>query len=369
MGAHLKNTIALGYKDQVVLSPHIGDLDTPEALDGLNEVVKTLPRFLEKAPGIVAIDMHPDMHSSRLGRMFAKEYELPLVEVQHHHAHALSCMAENSLDEAIAVVFDGTGLGTDGRIWGGEVFHLKPGKISHLATFSGAPLPGGDAAILRPGRQLFARWIQAGVPVPEQWLSKLFQEKESALVIEQQIQRALNTPITTAAGRVFDSFSTWLGISPEITTYDGQAAIRLEAIARYAEGGSLPHLPDLRNNIKGNQLEIDWQSFFTELAQLPQPDKAQLPHWALAFHVRMAEAAHQMITHARQLHDTRDICLSGGVFMNRVLCERLNELLKEDDLLVHIQRQVPPNDGGISLGQVCYTSGAYESVSKPKKDN
>ncbi len=362
MGAHLKNTIAVGYNDQVVLSPHIGDLDTPEAVDSLANVVETLPQFLEMTPDVIAVDLHPDMHSSRLGGAYARQHGLPVVEVQHHQAHALSCMAEHALDEALALVFDGTGLGTDGRIWGAELFHVDPQSIHHLGSFSGAPLPGGDAAILRPGRQLLARWIQGGIPLTESRLKTLRLDSETANVIQQQIQQNLNTPTTTAAGRVFDAFSAWLGLAPECTTYDGQAAIRSESCARQAQGGGGSYLPEFRVVRSDGFLEIDWQPFFTQLAAIPQPGEGEQAACALGFHMRMAEAAHLMIIHARQQYMTKDVCLSGGVFMNRLLCDRLVPLLKEEGMRVHLHRKVPPNDGGIALGQVCYVARCDDSV-------
>lgn len=356
MGAHLKNTIAAGYNDQVVLSPHIGDLDTPEAVDSLGEVVGNLPRFLEMTPDIIAVDLHPDMHSSRLGRSFAKQHGLPVVEVQHHQAHALSCMAENALEEALALVFDGTGLGTDGRIWGAELFYIDPQSIKHIGGFSGAPLPGGDNAILRPGRQLLARWIQGGVPPTEPALDALGLDRETATVIDQQIHKELNTPITTAAGRVFDAFSAWLGIAPGCTTYDGQAAIRLESCARQVQGSGKLQIPEFQLVENDRFLEVDWQPFFTELASTPRPEKAERPAWAFRFHARIAEAAHGMLMHALQDIKTKEVCLSGGVFMNRLLCELLVPQLKKEGMRVHLQRRIPPNDGGISLGQVCYVA-------------
>ena len=163
MGAELKNCISLAYDKEVVISPHIGDLETPEAVDGLKSVVKCFPDFLKKKPDIIAVDLHPDMRSTRIGQELAEDMNIPVIKVQHHHAHAVSCMTEHGLNEALALVFDGTGLGTDGTIWGAEALYVNETGFSRLATFSPVPLPSGDAAVYHPIRQLVARFNMAGI--------------------------------------------------------------------------------------------------------------------------------------------------------------------------------------------------------------
>jgi len=352
MGSHLKNTIAFGYKDEIILSPHVGDLDTPEALDSLNEIVDSLPRFLGHDPEVVAVDFHPDYHSSRLGRAIAEAGSLPIIEVQHHHAHALSVMAEHGLEEALVLVFDGTGLGLDGKIWGAELFHIDPDHITHPASFLAAPLPGGDAAILRPARQLMARWLQAGISPPNKWFQKTNIEPSFEAILQQQIKHKLNTPETTAAGRVFDAFSAWLGIAPPHATYDGQSPIRLEALASRSTLAESRILPDFMTYQLNDQLLIDWRSFFSFLTTIPVPDESKAASLALEFHKRMAEAAHSMVMFASEKISSKVVCLSGGVFMNRILCSFLAPMLEGEGYRVLQHQRVPPNDGGISLGQV-----------------
>ncbi len=189
MGAGLKNTVCLGFDNEAVLSPHIGDLETPEALDGLELVARKFPGYFGRIPELIAVDLHPDMQSSRLGRKLAGELGVPVVEVQHHHAHALSAMCEHRLEEAIAIVFDGTGLGTDGTIWGGELLHVDGNGWERLGTFAPSELIGGDAAVLRPALQLIARFFRAGLEVDGEWVSRLGVQRNELDIWRTQWER------------------------------------------------------------------------------------------------------------------------------------------------------------------------------------
>lgn len=349
MGAELKNAIAVGYDAKVVLSPHVGDLDTPEAFDGLRRVVETLPAFLQRTPECVAVDLHPDMHSSILGRELANQRELPLVEVQHHHAHAAGCLAEHGCDSGLALAFDGTGLGTDGNIWGAELLDCHGPGFTRLATFRGVPLPGGDAAVIRPARQLVARWLDAGIDVSGQQLAEIGVSPEELATWEQQCVKGVNAPATHAAGRVFDAFAVLLGVTPRHTTYDGQAAIRLEALAKRDSGTDRIDLPFSAAE-DDRMLVVDWREAFrraTEARRSPEQGAA----WALALHRAIARAATEMVSYGFSRAPSRTVALSGGVFMNRVLNDMLVPQLEAIGAEVLIHRETPPNDGGISFGQ------------------
>ncbi|PIE53189.1 carbamoyltransferase HypF, partial [Candidatus Fermentibacteria bacterium] len=200
MGAELKNTICLGFDNEAVLSPHTGDLETPEALDGLEQVVKNFPEYFGKAPDTIVTDLHPDMHSTRLGMRLAAELGVPLLQVQHHYAHALAIMCEHRLKEAVALVFDGTGLGTDGTIWGGELLHVRETEWTRLGTLAPAILPGGDAAVLRPAIQLIARFWQQGLAVDKRWQRRLGVTSEELRLWKTQFERRINCYTTHAAG-------------------------------------------------------------------------------------------------------------------------------------------------------------------------
>ena len=355
MGAELKNTIAVGAGAEVFLSPHVGDLEAPEAVEGLRQVVESLPRFLELAPEVVAVDLHPDLHSTRLGRDVAGRLGLPVVEVQHHHAHAAACMAEHGLDEALALVFDGTGLGPDGTIWGAELLHVAPGRYARLGTFAAVPLPGGDAAVAEPRRQLVARWLAAGLEIPPAWLERLMLDEGRMHLWRAQIQRRIHTPLTRGAGRLFDAFAVALGVAPERTTYEGQSAIRLEACARRAAGrpDRFPAAPFAAVERDG-LLEVDWSELFRFAAELPPGPPEPL---AFAFHEAVAEAAARMAEYGIARTGVREVVVSGGVFMNRLLNEQLFPRLGKLGAKTSNPWKVPPNDGGIALGQAVIAGG------------
>ncbi len=350
MGAELKNTICLGFDDQAVISPHIGNLETPEALDGLEQVADSFPVYFSKTPEVIAVDPHPDMHSSRLGRKLAKKFNIPVMEIQHHYAHAMSVMCENGLEEAIALVFDGTGLGTDGTIWGGELLHVHRDGWKRLGTFAPAELVGGDAAVHRPARQLVARFWQQGLEIDPRWRNRLGVNEYELAIWKTQYEKRLNTFTSHAAGRVFDAFSAGLAISPERVSYEGQAAIWLEDFAFRCGSGVLPDLGfDTRD--KSGLFVVDLSPIFLSLHR-EFPEEEEVFTWAAAFHNTMVKAALAMVGSARLKTAGLPVVLSGGVMMNRFFVSRLTDELRKRKIDVYTHSLVPPNDGGISLGQV-----------------
>lgn len=355
MGAELKNTIAVGQGEEIVLSPHVGDLETPEAINGLEQLAECFPVFLHKTPEVVAVDLHPDMHSTILGRQLARHADLEVIEVQHHFAHAASVMAEYGCSECLALVFDGTGLGTDHTIWGAELIHAQTNTFRRLATFAPVALPGGDTAVREPFRQVVARFLEAGIVLKDEMLARFGLSSEEVRIWAEQIKRGLNAPMSHAAGRVFDAFSAGLGFSPGVITYEGQAAILLETAACSSlPGESVPELRFSLRDEKGMML-VDWSEAFVQLfAQdaIFSRDAA----WAMAVHRAVAKAALAMVEYGFASKSTRTVALSGGVFMNRILTTLVSSMLEERGIEVLIHREIPPNDGGISAGQA-YIAG------------
>ena len=349
MGAELKNTVAVGFEDRVVISPHVGDLETPEALDGLERVARSLPQFLERRAERVAVDLHPDMHATVLGRRIAAERGLPVVEVQHHHAHAAAALAEQGEEAGLALVMDGTGLGPDGTLWGAELLAVDPSGCRRLATFAPVPLPGGDAAVRRPARQVVARWLDAGVELTGERMRRLGVSMEEAAVWRQQCVQKVNAPLTHAAGRVFDAFSAVLGLAPETATYEGQSAIRLEAAARRSSRRDVPHLPFAQAE-KGGLLVIDWAEAFALLADA-RLIAGREDDWAYGEHSSIADAAVAMVTFGLSRGAACPVALSGGVFMNRILTDLVTQRLEALGVRVLLHRRIPPNDGCIAVGQ------------------
>lgn len=355
MGAEIKNTVALGFENRVVISPHIGDLETPEAVSSLRVAANRLPYFFNRKPEIIAVDAHPDMHSTRVGREIAVELGVPLVEIQHHAAHSAACLAEHGEKSGLVLVFDGTGLGTDGTIWGAELFYLEDGKTKRLATFLPTRLPGGDAAVTQPVRQLVARLIDSGVDVFKFFESESLASQEDIAVWQQQCYANLNAPFSHSAGRLFDSFSVMLGFAPERVTYDGQSAIRLEAAAaRYGE----THAEKLPFSCieKDDLFFIDWTLSFRMLADMTsRKDKAE--ELAMSAHYAIADAAIKMIEYGMVKTGRDSVGLSGGVFMNRILNRLVLRRLKAAGVKALVHSRVPPNDGCISFGQAVIAGG------------
>ena len=349
MGTDMKNTITVAYDDCAVISPHIGDLETPEALDSLENVAKNLPLFLKKKPLLVAVDMHPDMRSTMLGKQIAQAMAIPVTEVQHHHAHAAACLAENGLDRGLSLVFDGTGMGTDGTIWGAELLSIENSEFRRLSTFSGVPLPGGDIAVRNPVRQLVSRFIKCGLNISGDWKTRLgISDSEISLWTRQCID-SINAPVTHAAGRLFDSFSTLLGFATQRITYEGQPAIRLEAAAHKFRGTHVPQLPFTTIEHEGKLL-IDWNDTFVMLSDI-KVFRGREIEYAMAVHHAVKAAALQMVAYGLSKTFARTIALSGGVFMNRILNDILIPEIENMGVEVVIHRITPPNDGCISFGQ------------------
>lgn len=356
LGSELKNTLCLGYDDEAVLSPHIGDLETPQAIDALSLVLERLPEFFCREPEAVAVDLHPDLHSTRLGRAYAQARGLPVVEVQHHVAHAAAVMAEHGARRSLALVCDGTGLGTDGTIWGGELLQVEPLEWKRLGTLAPAPLPGGDAATRHPARQLAARWLASGQEVGSVWRERLGLSEAELETWKLQIDRHLNSPSTHAAGRLFDAVSALLGTCPPRVTFEGQAAVWLEAAARQDQAGDLGTSPYTMESSNG-LWTVDFSPFFNAMLETP-PSKERVGSLARAFHEAFAESLCALAERGRDSTGIGTVALCGGVMMNRLLVTSLARRLHSSRFEVLLPRELPVNDGGISFGQVVLAGGA-----------
>jgi hydrogenase maturation protein HypF len=323
VGAELKSTFCVARGSQAFLSPHLGDLDSEPAYRAFRTDLRLYLDMLGTEPAAVACDMHPDYLSTR----WASEQELPLVEVQHHHAHAAACLAEHGEPgPALALVFDGTGYGTDGSLWGGELLHCDLGSFERLAHLEPVPLPGGEAAIREPWRSAGAYLERAGRPVPfEGWP-----------LVRQSL--AVNAPLSSGMGRLFDAVSALLGLRERVT-YEGQAAIELEWLADGSEAE--PYGCRVQGGgIRGSDLVA---AVYDDLAAgRPRPEIAA------AFHEGVAAAA---ATACEQAGGPATVALSGGSFQNLRLLRSVRRRLERLGFRVLSHRLVPPNDGGISYGQ------------------
>ena len=359
-GAEMKSTFCLTRDDHAFLSQHIGDLENAETLEHFNNTVSLYKRLFHIEPEIIAADIHPDYLSTR----YAQERAgggIKLVAVQHHHAHIVSCMVDNGVEKpVIGVSFDGTGMGDDGHIWGGEFLVADYRGFTRMGHLEYLPLPGGDAAIKRPYRTATGYILSllgeaalndfAGRPQSAFIASKLETE-----IIARQIERKLNTPLTSSMGRLFDAVSALAGIRDEID-YEGQAAVELE-MAAYNE--------DLKDD-QGYPCPIiaEGEMKIVLLADLLTAITEELTRGvsagkiSLKFHNTIARMTGEMCRRLAAETGIDRVALSGGVFQNRLLLRKTVKLLEDSGFQVFTHRQVPCNDGGISLGQAVIASFA-----------
>jgi hydrogenase maturation protein HypF len=366
VGAHLKNVVGLGFGSEVVLSQHVGDLETPEALAAFECVVSDLLRLWEAKPVAIAHDLHPDYLSTRWALRAAagdesegplppvildaaREGRLRLVGVQHHHAHLASCLAENEAEgPALGVTWDGTGYGTDGTVWGGE-FLLGDAagytRVAHLRPFR---LPGGDAAVKEPRRAalalLFELFGEAALGRDDLSPVASFSGAERPL-LARMLTTGTRSPVTTSAGRLFDAVAALVGLHPN-AGFEGQAAMALEALANPSERGAYP-FPLGGAAASGTPATLDWGPLILALLE----DGAHGVGAAIRS-ARFHNALVDGIAAVARLAGAPRVALSGGCFQNRLLVERASERLVADGFQVLTHRLVPPNDGGIALGQV-----------------
>ncbi len=354
VGAHLKNTIALSVGRQVFLSQHIGDLDTPEACAAFERVIADFLRLYEVQPLSIAHDLHPDYFSTRWARQAAEPSPAELVPVQHHHAHLASCLAENEVEgPVLGVIWDGTGYGPDGTVWGGEFLWGDAAgfeRVAHLRTFR---LPGGEAAVKEPRRTaLGVLWEHFGPQALEwEYLAPVaaFSLSDRRL-LQRMLEREVNSPLTSSAGRLFDAVAALVGLRQEIR-FEAQAAMMLEYAVDEMVTDAYP-LP----MSKSQPLVLDWGPLLEALlADLRQ--RVSVGEMAARFHNALVEG---MVSVAQAVGAKR-AALSGGCFQNRILLERAYQRLTDAGLRVYVHQRIPPNDGGISLGQVAVAAQKIEN--------
>jgi len=342
-GAELKSTFCLAKGSRAWVGHHIGDLKNYETLRSFEEGVAHFERLFSVTPELVAHDEHPDYLSTAYAR--AREH-VTLVGVQHHHAHLAACLAEHGeTGPAVGAIYDGTGYGSDGAVWGGE---LLVGDLAHCERaghLRSVRLPGGERAIREPWRMACA-WLVAvhgaepalppmlsGAVTPARWSA-----------IARLALGGLAAPETTSVGRLFDAVAALCGLRPTVT-YEGQAAIELEAVAEDGEHGAYP-----LEVVEGTRIELDARATVEHVARDARAG-AGAPVIAARFHAAVAHATARACALAAQRHGTRTVVLSGGVFQNRLLLERTAAELLAVGLRVLTPERLPPGDGGIAYGQ------------------
>ncbi|MHC1741243.1 MAG: carbamoyltransferase HypF [Anaerolineaceae bacterium] len=353
-GAELKNTFCLTREDYAFLSPHIGDLENYETLRSYELNIEHFKHLFRIDPQTIVADLHPDYLSTRFAQSYAQDHSLELIQVQHHHAHIASCLADNDWDTSepvIGLAFDGTGLGTDGVIWGGEVFIGGYAGFSRRFHLEAMPLPGGDTSTRHPARIALAYLHASSI----EWEPELPSVKdlcaEERTVLRSQLAHKINTPMTTSLGRLFDAVSAVIGVR-QLTSYEGQAAIEFENICDANEESAYRFDVEGENILIGpllDQIIRDWHS------------NTPNPMISARFHNGLANLIFEICQLIRSETTLKTVAFSGGVWQNITLLNKSLARLEQAGFDTLIHQQVPTNDGGICLGQAMIAAYARKN--------
>jgi len=345
-GAWLKNTVCLTRGFEAFVSQHIGDLDHAGARQMLDETVAYLCDILDVQPQAVAHDLHPDFYSTQFAQTYAAQRNLPLIAVQHHHAHIAAICAEHHVTEPVlGLALDGVGLGTDGGAWGGELLRVEGVNCERLGHLAPLSMPGGDRAAREPWRMAAA--VLFDLHRGEE-IAHRFPAQPATVTVHEMLQKKLNCVTTTSMGRLFDAAAGLLKVS-EIQSHEGQAAMLLEGLAErhgrvesLQAGYTLTPFPLMG---EGGAV-LDFRPLLAELANCKNA-----AYGAALFHATLAEGLSAWVQRAATQSNIKQVALGGGCFLNNVLSQVLADNLSAHGLRVLTAQQVPPNDGGIALGQ------------------
>ena len=361
MGGELKNTFCLLRNGQAILSQHLGDLENAAAFKAYQDTLNLYLNLFEHQPEAIAIDLHPEYLSSKLGKELAAANQIKLYNIQHHHAHIAACMAENGIPldspPILGIALDGLGYGEDGTLWGGEFLLADYRSFKRLATFKPVAMIGGVQAIKQPWRNTYAQllsafsWDDLKNKYGNLELVKFLEQKPLNL-LNQLREKRINSPLTSSVGRLFDAVAAAIGICRQECSYEGQAAIEMEALVNknllnnHKETLNYPFNLDILDSIYCIDPRPMWQALLHDLQQ-------QIPQAIIAtkFHKSLANAIVKMVNHLCQENVINQVVLSGGVFQNCILLELVTTRLQTLGFNVLTHSLVPPNDGGLSLGQ------------------
>jgi hydrogenase maturation protein HypF len=353
LGGHFKNTICLTRAQEAFVSQHLGDTDNAPTRRLVDEAIEHWQAILAVRPAAIACDLHPDYASSVLAARLAADQAVPLVTVQHHHAHIAAVLAEHRFDgPALGVALDGIGLGTDGSLWGGELLRVDGADCRRIAHLRALPLAGGDAAAREPWRMGAAALHLLGMTAQ---IRERYASQPAARHLGQVLERELNCPMTTSMGRWFDAAAGLLGTC-SLSSYEGQAAMQLEALAQ--RRGPARGFEGLYSIDRDGQLDL-----LPVLASLV--DEFDAPRGAARFHAALVEALDAWIAHHAAIAGLDVVALGGGCFLNAIVSRELPRKLAARRLRVLTAQQVPANDGGLSLGQAWVAQRALQGADRP----
>lgn len=388
VGGHLKNTIALGLGSQAVITPHVGDLDNVLSVEVHKRAIRDLVDFFQVTPDVLACDLHPDYASTWHAERLALDWDIPLVPVQHHHAHVAACMAEHRLDgPVLGFSWDGTGYGTDGTVWGGEVLECEGTDFRRIARLRKFALPGGDRAVREPRRSALGVLFEILPDKAAEYVAEWFTRSELDTLLAM-LDRSVHCPRSSSMGRLFDAVAALCGL-PAVISFEGQAAMALEFAADWQVEDAYP-LPLIVGGVSDGDPERatgaargGGRAIDGPLSPSETPPTVSLSHrtpavadWeplvravlsdraagepvrriSARFHNALAELA---VTIASRWGGSR-VALSGGCFQNALLTERVRAGLLSAGFEVYTHRNVPPGDGGIALGQLIIAARRIE---------
>jgi hydrogenase maturation protein HypF len=348
VGAHLKNSIALHSGKNIFISQHIGDLETTEAYSAFERVIHDFQVLYRATPSLIVSDIHPDYISTH----FAEKSGIKLDQIQHHHAHIMSCVAENKINgNVLGVAWDGSGYGTDGTIWGGEFLLTNEKSYERVATFRNFKLPGGEKAIKEPRRTAIGILYELFGDdfISHNYLSPIKSFSKSELHnLATMLKKGINSPATSSAGRLFDAVASIIGISQQVS-FEGKAAMELEwALGDAQIDETYEYLKD-KSEIRNPKSEIiiDWSLTILNILE-DVKRKIDVATISAKFHNTLVEI---IVDIAKRIGE-KQVVLSGGCFQNKYLTERAVHRLESEGFKPYWHQRVPPNDGGISLGQI-----------------
>jgi len=351
LGAEQKNSFCIGKGYQAIMSQYIGDLKNGSTFDFFTETIDRFSDLFRFRPGLIACDLHPDYLSTQYANMLEQKLNIPLIMVQHHHAHITSCMAEHGIDEkVIGVSLDGTGFGTDGNLWGGEFLIADLIDFSRFSHFEYVPLPGGEKAISEPWRMAYSYLFKYFGDNFDYMSLPLFRSfgQEKLLFIRDMIANNINSPMTSGAGRLFDAVSAILGLCSE-SAFDSEGPMRLESAIDCETDEFYPFC---------SGETITFKETFNSI--LDDMNVKNISFISAKFHNTIARIILDVSKKIREVCSLGDVVLSGGVFQNKYLTEKTIFLLENNDFKTFINHQVPANDGGISVGQLVIASKKSE---------
>ncbi len=366
MGSELKNTFCLLRESEAILSQHLGDLENSTAFNAYQDTLKLYLNLFAHQPEVIAIDKHPEYLASKLGKELASTNQIKLYSIQHHHAHIAACMAENNIPldapPVLGIALDGLGYGADGNLWGGEFLLADYRQFQRLATFKPVPMIGGEKAIYQPWRNTYAHLVTANLwDNCQQKYTDLeivkFLQKQPLKLLNQLIEQGINSPPASSVGRLFDAVAATIGIYPEEFSYEGQAAIAMEALVDihslnyHKETLIYPFNFSFLDSIYCIDPKPMWQALLHDLQQQISPSVI-----ATKFHLSLAQTIVDLIKRLCQENLIKQVILTGGVFQNCILLTQVTKHLQNLGINVLTHNLVPPNDGNISLGQAIITA-------------